>query len=72
MKQIVRDGVTTMLSNHVGPHNKRMALLVRGLPFSVTKDQIIEFFKDFGSFDDHDVFIEQFNDRKTGKAIVIF
>lgn len=54
--------------------NKEKALLLRGLPFRVTHEQVIEFFAGFGQIMKSDVVIEESNasGRRTGAALVFF
>ena len=45
---------------------------MRGLPWKITPEEIIEFFDGFGSISEQDIFIEEFNGKRTGSALVIF
>jgi len=60
------------LSNYVNDDNKERALVMRGLPYRVTTDVIVEFFDGFGTIPADDIFIEEFNGRRTGSALVVF
>jgi len=48
------------------------ALLLRGLPFRVTHEQIIEFFRGYAFIHKNDIIIEEFNGKRTGAALVFF
>lgn len=54
--------------------NKERALLLRGLPFRVTHEQIQEFFLGYGNIQRADIIIEESNKagRRTGAALVFF
>ena len=45
---------------------------MRGLPWKITAEEIIEFFNGFSALSDQDIFIEEFNGKRTGSALVIF
>lgn len=59
------------LSEYVTPSNKDRILFMRGCPWRVTVDEIIEFFKDFEEIKPENVAIEEEYGRRTGCAIVI-
>lgn len=44
---------------------------LRGLPFSVTVDHLVDFFSDFG-VSRSDIVIEEHNGKKTGFGLVFF
>lgn len=60
------------LSQCVNADNLPRSLLMRGCPWKVTPEEIISFFKDFGTMTTNDIFIEDQNGRRTGKALVVF
>ena len=60
------------LSSHVGHENKERALVMRGLPYKVTEEEIIQFFEGYGKLTTKDIFIEQRYNKRTGSALVIF
>ena len=60
------------LSSHVSDDNKNRSLVMRGLPWKITADEIIGFFDGFGSLSEGDIFIEEFNGKRTGSALVVF
>lgn len=45
---------------------------MRGLPWKVTAEEILEFFDGFGKISAEEVFIEEFNGKRTGSALVVF
>jgi len=65
-------GSTCKLFQEVNPDNQERSLVLRGLPYSATKDSVLEFVKDFGNVQESDVFIEEFNGKKTGSCLVVF
>lgn len=65
-------GTIVKLSKFVGDDNKDRALVMRGLPWKVTAEEIIQFFDGFGTLTPQEVFIEEFNGKRTGSALVIF
>jgi len=65
-------GNTTKLSKYVGPDNQDRALVMRGLPYRVTDDDVIQFFKGYANLTSDDIYIEEFNGKRTGSALVIF
>jgi len=60
------------LSNHVNGDNQERALVMRGLPYRAAVDTVQTFFDGFGKLQDEDIFIEEFNGRRTGSALVLF
>ena len=60
------------LSNYVDQDNQARALVMRGLPYRATSQIVQEFFDGFGSLQEGDIFIEEFNGRRTGSALVVF
>lgn len=51
-------GQTIKLANIVTPDNQDRSLVLRGIPYESTKDNILEFVKDFGKISDDDIHIE--------------
>ena len=45
---------------------------MKGLPYRVVVDQIQGLFEGFGKLAEQDIFIEEFNGRRTGSALVLF
>eukprot|EP00349_Pseudokeronopsis_sp_Brazil_P008477 CAMPEP_0202956076 /NCGR_PEP_ID=MMETSP1396-20130829/633_1 /ASSEMBLY_ACC=CAM_ASM_000872 /TAXON_ID= /ORGANISM="Pseudokeronopsis sp., Strain Brazil" /LENGTH=178 /DNA_ID=CAMNT_0049672943 /DNA_START=367 /DNA_END=903 /DNA_ORIENTATION=+ len=62
---------TVKLMGQVQPGERNKAIKVRGLPYSVTEDDISFLFKEF-KVRNSDVIIEQFNGKKTGYALIFF
>jgi len=65
-------GNVVKLSKYVSNDNKDRSLVMRGLPWKITAEEIIVFFDGFGSISDQEIFIEEFNGKRTGSALVIF
>ena len=65
-------GQTIKLSKYVGPDNQERALVMRGLPYKIQTAEIVKFFDGHGDVTEHVVFIEEFNGKRTGSALVIF
>lgn len=45
---------------------------MRGCPWKITAEEIMEFFNGYGTLSTEDIFIEEFNGKRTGSALVIF
>ena len=45
---------------------------MRGLPYKVQVSEIVKFFEGHGNITENEVFIEEFNGKRTGSALVIF
>ena len=45
---------------------------MRGCPYRISVQEILAFFDGYGSLKAEDVFIEEFNGKKTGSVLVIF
>ena len=45
---------------------------MRGLPWKITAEEIVQFFNGFGALSEQEIFIEEFNGKRTGSALVIF
>jgi len=57
---------------YVGPDNQERALVMRGLPYKIQIPEVAIFFKDHGTIEESKIFIEEFNGKRTGSALVIF
>jgi RNA recognition motif-containing protein len=66
------EGSDVKLSRFVGHDNKERCLVCRGLPYRVTVQEIVDFFKGYGDLSDKDVLIEEYRGQRTGSALVIF
>ena len=60
------------LTGKVNEGNGDKALVLRGLPFRVKVEEIIEFFEGFGKLSEDKIFIEEEAGRRTGKGLVFF
>jgi RNA recognition motif-containing protein len=61
------------LSKYVTSVNKKRALVMRGLPFKVSVEDIQEFFVGYGNIMKTDIVIEEFNGgKRSGAALVFF
>lgn len=65
-------GTVVKLSKYVSQSNKDQCLVMRGLPYRVKEDEIQKFFDGYGNVRAEDIFIEEFNGKRTGSALVIF
>ena len=45
---------------------------MRGLPYKIQTVDIVKFFDGHGDVTDTSVFVEEFNGKRTGSALVIF
>ena len=63
--------MTCKLTKYVGPKNQERGLVMRGLPYKVEEQEIVEFFDGFG-VEKRDVYIEETRGKRTGSALVIF
>jgi len=66
------NGQTIKLSKYVGPDNQERSLVMRGLPYKIQVTDIVKFFDGHGGVSDQTVFVEEFNGKRTGSALVIF
>ena len=64
-------GNTTQLSKFVNDDNQEQCLVMRGLPYRITTDEILAFFDGFGKLAEEQVHIEEFNGKRSGSALVI-
>ena len=63
----------TRVARYVTPTNKARALVMRGIPFKVTQDEIKLFFYGFGQVHRNDIIIEEKEyGKRTGVALVFF
>lgn len=62
---------TVKLNKYLTEANLGRVMKLRGLPFSVTIDQLVEFFADYG-VSRSDIVIEEVNGKKTGFGLVFF
>ena len=61
------------LAKYINSDNKHRALVMRGLPFKVIVDQIIDFFRNFCQLNPEDIIIEELMcGKRTGTALVFF
>lgn len=60
------------MSKYVGPDNQERSLVMRGLPYKIQNAEIVKFFDGHGGVTDSCVFVEEFNGKRTGSALVIF
>jgi RNA recognition motif-containing protein len=60
------------LSKYIGDDNRERCLVMRGCPWKVTAEEIIGFFDGYGALTSEDIFIEEYNGKRTGSALVIF
>ena len=65
------DGEGVKLGDHVNAENKEKSLVMRGLPWRVTVDEIIGFFDGY-TIKESDVVIEEKGGRRTGSGLVVF
>jgi len=61
-----------MLSQQKQPTYNKPALKMRGLPYSVTDDDIVQFFHGFGMLEDSIKIGKMNNGKLTGEACVLF
>jgi RNA recognition motif-containing protein len=45
---------------------------MRGCPYKIQVEEILDFFNGYGSLNNDSIFIEEFNGKKTGSVLVIF
>jgi len=45
---------------------------MKGLPWKITMQEIIDFFADYGTIPESDIFIEESGGKRTGAALVVF
>jgi hypothetical protein len=60
------------LFNCVNEDNSNRSLVIRGLPYKVTLEIIQGFLKGYGEIPEECIFIEEFNGKRTGSALVVF
>jgi len=66
------NGTFVRLSKFVSNDNKERCVVMRGLPYKVTAEEIIKFFDGYGKVTEDDIFIEEQNGKRSGSALVIF
>lgn len=67
-----KPGSTVKLSKFVGKDNQDRSIVMRGCPWKITTEEVTEFFDGFGKLTEEDIFIEEFNGKRTGSVLVIF
>jgi len=65
-------GSTVKLSKFVGNDNEDRGIVMRGCPWKITPEEVMEFFDGFGKLTPEDVIIEEFNGKRTGSVLVLF
>ena len=45
---------------------------MRGLPYKVQPGEVVKFFDGYGKVNETNIFIEEFNGKRTGSALVVF
>lgn len=65
-------GSNVKLSKYCGQDNQERAILMRGCPWKITPEQVIGFFEGFGALTAEDIFIEEYNGKRTGSVLVLF
>lgn len=63
---------TTRLYQCINKDNVDRALMMKGLPYRVTLQQIQDFFKDHATVPSDQIFIEEFDGKRSGSALVVF
>jgi len=71
-KVVKREQVDVSLKGKANDGNKDRALVLRGMPFRVKLEEIIEFFEGHCKLTEDDFFIEEEAGRRTGSGMVIF
>lgn len=65
-------GSTVKLANFVDADNAERAVIMRGCPWKITAEEVITFFDGYGEIKNDDIFIEEFNGKRTGSVMVFF
>ena len=60
------------LTGKINDGNKDRALVMRGMPFRVKVEEIIEFYEGYGKLTSDQIFVEEEGGRRTGAGLVIF
>ena len=60
------------LFNYVDGDNAPRSLVMRGLPYRVTVDEVISYFTMVATLSESHIFVEEFNGKRTGAALVQF
>jgi len=67
-----QQGSYVKLQNCVNTDNLDNSLVIRGLPYKVTQDVIQNFLSGYGKVPEESIFIEEFNGKRTGSALIVF
>jgi RNA recognition motif-containing protein len=60
------------IADFVSSDNQDNCLVIKGIPFRIKNDEIIEFFSSCGTLTSDKIYIDQVDGRKSGSALVIF
>ena len=60
------------LAHFANDDNAERSLIMRGCPWKITAQEVIAFFDGFGVKSEDDIFIEEFNGKRTGSVLVVF
>ena len=60
------------IADFVNSDNQDNCLVIKGIPFRIKNDEIIEFFSSCGTLTSEKIYIDQVDGRKSGSALVIF
>ena len=63
---------TVVITDHITKDTKDKTLVLKGMPFKATEDEVKEFFEGFDLESDDSIYLEQENGRKSGKGAVVF
>lgn len=63
---------TTQLSNFVNEDNQTLGLVMRGLPYRIEVQEIIDFFADAAAVQEDNIHIEERFGKRSGSALVFF
>lgn len=64
-------GNTVQLSRFVNDENMDKCLMMRGLPYRITIEEVVAFFDGFGKLTEEAIHVEEFNGKRSGSALVI-
>lgn len=65
-------GSYVKLQDCVSQENLDKSLILRGLPYSITTFQVQKFLNAYGEIPSQNIFIEEFNGKRSGSALVVF
>lgn len=65
-------GKFVKLVNFVNADNQSRSLVIRGLPYKATTQLVIDFFAGHAKVTEDNIFIEEYNGKRTGSALVVF